>query len=141
MAQASFIDEGIDQVKEAWSNVGDEFDKLQKNLEKRRKRFEKEADKRRKRFEKEAEKRVKKFEKTPLGKRVTSLRSDAQKQIESNIESVLGMFPVASSAEIKRLERKVSTLSRKVTALEKASAPKAKTASPSAEKTEARASA
>ena len=130
MAQASFIDEGIDQVKEAWSNVGDEFDKLQKNL-----------DKRRKRFEKETEKRVKKFEKTPVGKRLSSLRDDTQKQIESNLDTIFGLFPVASSTDVKKLERKVATLTRKVNALEKASAAKPKTTSPSAEKVEAQASA
>jgi DNA anti-recombination protein RmuC len=106
--QASIIDEGIDRVQEAWSSVEDEFEKFQKNIEKRRKDFEKET-----------EKRVKKFEKTSFGKRIVSLRSDAQKQLESNVESVLGLFPIASSAEIKRLERKVTTLTRKVNALEK----------------------
>ena len=114
--RANFIDEGIDRVQGAWSSVEDEFEKLQKNLEKRRKTFEKETDK-----------RVKKFEKSTFGKRVVSFREDAQKQIESNVETVLGLFPVASSAEIKRLERKVSTLTRKVNALEKK-----KSASPSA---------
>jgi DNA anti-recombination protein RmuC len=128
--QASFIDEGIDQVKEAFSNVGDEFEKLQKNLEKRRKRFEKET-----------EKRVKKFEKSSFGKRIVSFREDTQKQIESNVESLLSLFPVASSAQIKRLERKVTTLTRKVNALEKASAAKARTALPTAVKAEAQASA
>lgn len=128
--QASFIDEGIDQVKEAWSNVGDEFEKVQKRLEKRRKRFEKET-----------EKRMKKFEKSPLGKRITSFRDDTQKQIESNVESLLDMFPVASSAEVKRLERKISTLTRKVNALEKAAKPSAKKTAPSAGSTEAQASA
>lgn len=131
MAQASFIDEGIDQVKEAWSNVGDEFDKLQKNLEKRRKRFEKET-----------EKRVKKFEKSPFGKRLVSFRDETQKQIESNVETVLGLIPIASSSEVKRLERKIATLTRKVNALEKAAASrKAKSTSPSAETAEAQASA
>jgi ferritin-like metal-binding protein YciE len=113
--RANFFDEGIDQVKEAWSSVEDEFEKLQKNL-----------DRRRKRFEKETQRQVKKFEKSTLGKRVTSLRDDTQKQIETNIETILGLFPVASRAEVKRLERKVATLSRKVTTLEKgASKPKA----------------
>jgi hypothetical protein len=103
--RATFFDEGIDRVQEAWSSVEDEFDKLQKNFEKRRKRIEKET-----------EKQVKKFEKTTFGKRVVSLRDDTQKQIESNIESLLGLFPVASSTQVKRLERKVATLTRKVNA-------------------------
>ena len=105
----------------------DEFDKLQKNFEKRRKNFEKQT-----------EKRVKKFEKTPFGKRIVSFREDAQKQIESNVESILGLFPVASRTEVKRLERKVTQLTRKLNALEKAGTAKK---SPSTEKTELRASA
>jgi archaellum component FlaC len=123
--RATIFDEGIDRVQEAWSSVEDEFGKLQKNLEKRRKRLEKEA-----------EKQVKRFEKTPFGKRVVSLRDDTQKQlestqkqIESGIESLLGLLPVASSAEVKRLERKIATLTRKVNALEKASAGKPKSTS------------
>ena len=139
MAQsASFIDEGIDQVKEAWSNVGDEFDKMQKRFEKRRKQVEKDVEKRRKAFEKDVDKRRKQFEKSTIGKRIVSLRDDTQKQIESNMESLLGLIPVASSAEVKRLERKIATLTRKVNALEKASAAKT---SPAAAKTEAQASA
>lgn len=125
--RANFIDEGIDRVQEAWSSVEDEFGKLQKNLEKRRKRFERET-----------EKRVKQFEKTPFGKRVVSLREDAQKQFESNLESFLGLIPLASRAELKRLERRVSSLTRKVNALEKAGTARK---SPPTEKTEAQASA
>ena len=70
---------------------------------------------------------------------VEAIRTDASKQIESNIESLMGLFPVASSTQVKRLERKVATLTRKVNALEKAKV--AKTAPPSAGKTEAQASA
>ena len=54
--RANFLDDGIDQVKEAWSSVEDEFGKLQKNLEKRRKRFEKET-----------QKQVRRFERTSIG--------------------------------------------------------------------------
>ncbi len=125
--RANFIDEGIDRVQEAWTSVEDEFDKLQKNFEKRRKRFEKQT-----------EKSVKKFERTPFGKRVVSFREDAQKQIESNVESFLGLFPVASRADVKRLERKITQLTRKVTALEKTGAAKK---SPSTQKIETQASA
>ena len=125
--RATFIDEGIDRVQDAWSSVEDEFEKRRKSFEKRRKNFEKET-----------EKRVKKFEKTRLGKRVVSFREDAQKQIESNVESFLALFPVASRADVKRLERKVTQLTRKVTALEKTGAARK---SPSTEKGAAQASA
>ena len=118
--RANFLDDGIDQVKEAWSSVEGEFEKLQKNLERRRKSFEKET-----------QRRVKKFERTALGKRVTSLRDDTQKQIETNVESLLALFPVASRAQVARLERKIATLTRKVNTLEKTSSkPKATPRSP-----------
>ena len=116
-ARANFIDEGLDRVQEAWTSVEGEFEKLQKNFEKRRKTLEKET-----------EKRVRKFEKTPIGKRVVSFRSEAQKQIESNVENLLGLFPIASSADVKRLERKVTQLTKKVTALEKSGARKSNSA-------------
>lgn len=109
--RANIIDDGIDRLQEAWGSLEDEFGKLQKSFQKRRKDFEKQT-----------EKQVKKFEKSPVGKRITSFREDAQKQIGSNVESVVGMLPLASQADLKRLDRKVSKLSRKLTALEKAAA-------------------
>ena len=107
--RAKFIDEGIDRFQGAWSSLEDEFGKLQKNLQKRRKDFEKQT-----------EKQVKKFEKSPVGKRIATFREDAQKQIGSNVESMVGLLQVASRGDLKRLERKVSQLGRKLTALEKA---------------------
>ncbi len=118
--QANFIDERIDRFQEAWTSLEDEFEKRRKN------------------FEKQTAKRLKEFEGTPLGKRVVTFREEAQKQIESNVESVIGLFPVASRTEVKRLERKVTRLTRKLNVLEKASAAKK---SPAATKTETQASA
>ena len=109
--RANLIDDGIDRLQEAWGSLEDEFGKLQKGFEKRRKDFEKQT-----------QQQVKKFEKSPVGKRIASLRADAQKQFGSNLESVVGLLPVASRADLKRLERKVSQLGRKLTALEKAAA-------------------
>jgi hypothetical protein len=102
--RANFFDESIDRVQS-------EFDKLQKTFEKRRKRVERET-----------EKQLKRIRKTPLVKRVETLRDDATKQFESNVENLMKILPVASNVQIKRLERKVNTLSRKVTALERTAA-------------------
>ena len=104
--RANFIDEGIDRFQEAWSSVEDEFEK------------------RRKSFSEQTAKRVKEFESTPFGKRVVTFRGEAQKQIETNLESALGLLPVASRVDVKRLERKVTRLTRKLNALEKAGAAK-----------------
>ena len=120
--RANFFDESIDRVQSAWSSVEDEFEKLQKGLEKRRKQFEKNT-----------QKQVKKLRKTDFAKRVESIREDATRQFESNVETVLGLFPVASRAEVERLERKVGQLTRKVKALEKANAKANGAAKPAAQ--------
>ncbi len=109
--RTNFFEDGIDRFQSAWTSVEDEFEKLQRNLEKRRKRFEKET-----------EKQVRWLRKTPLAKRVESIREDAARQLESNFQSFLGRLPVASQTSVKRLERRVAQLSRKLSALEKAQA-------------------
>ena len=115
--QANFFDESIDRVQS-------EFEKVQKGFEKRRKRVEKET-----------EKQIKRLRKAPVVKRVESIRDDAQKQFETNVDNFMKLLPVASNAQVKRLERKITTLSRKVTALERAKTSRsAKTAPKSAAK-------
>ena len=132
--RANFIDESIDRVQEAWSSMEGELEKLQKNFERRRKHLEKET-----------QKQVKRLEQSAFGKRVIALREDTQKQIESNLENLMSLIPIASRAEVKRLERKITTLNRKVVALEKAgekaSAPKARSIHHSGETGGAQASA
>jgi hypothetical protein len=100
--RANIFEGGIDRVQSAWTSVEDEFEKLQK------------------RVEKETEKQVKWLRKTPLAKRVESFREDATRQLEANFENFLGLLPVASQSRVKRLERRVSQLTRKLNALEKA---------------------
>ncbi len=117
--RANFIEGGIDRVQSAWTSVEGEFEKLQKNLEKRRKRFGKET-----------EKQVQWLRKTPLAKRVESIREDATRQLESNFESFIGLLPVASQSRVNRLERRVTQLSRKLSALEKSQSGTPRTKSP-----------
>ena len=109
--RANIFDDGVQRMQSAWNSVESEFENLQKAV-----------DKRRKRFEKEAQKQVKRLRKTDLAKRFESLRDDASRQIESNLESALGLFSVASSTELKRLERRVTQLTRKLNTLEKSRA-------------------
>ena len=75
MAEANFIEEGMDRIEDAF-----------RSIEKDLKRLQKRADKRRQQFERQAEKRVKQLQsdirKNPVVKRAESLRSDAQKAIE-----------------------------------------------------------
>jgi len=120
--RANFFDESIDRMQS-------EFDNIQKNFEKRMKRIEKDT-----------QKRMKRLRKTPIVKRVESIRADAQKQLDTNVENIMKLLPVASNAEVKRLERKISKLSRKVTALERAKADRTAKKAP-AKPTEVKASA
>jgi len=118
MAEANFIEEGMDRIENAF-----------KSIEKDLKRLQKRADRRRRQFERQAEKRVKQlqsdFRKNPVVKRAEDLRSDAVKAIEDQVDTVLGSLRIASQADFSKLERKVAQLNRKVRELEKASKPQA----------------
>ena len=118
------IQEGIGRIQAAYQGVGDEVEKLQKQLANRRKSLEKELAKRRKTLEKDARKRVdgllKEIRNNEWVKRAEDLREDASKQIEEGLESVLGTLQIASRNEVRRIDRKISQLHRKLKELEKA---------------------
>ena len=116
MAEANFIEEGMDRVEDAF-----------RSIEKDLKRFQKRADRRRKQFERQAEKRVKQLQsdirKNPVVKRAESLRSDAQKAIEEQVDGLLANLRIASQADVNKLGRKVAQLNKKVRELEKQGKP------------------
>ncbi|MDJ0789884.1 MAG: hypothetical protein QNK05_24060 [Myxococcota bacterium] len=104
-------------------DVSDRVENAVKTFEKDLKKLQKDADKRRKAFEKRAEREVKKLQKQidahPVVKRAKSLRSDAVKTAQGQLDSLLGTFRIASQGEVERLEKKIGTLSRKLRAVEK----------------------
>jgi len=112
MAEANFIEEGIDRIENAFRSIERDFRRLQKR-----------ADRRRRQFERQAEKRVKRIQtdirKNPVVKRAEDLRSDAVKTIEDQVDGLLANLRIASHAEVHKLERKVAQLNRKVRELEK----------------------
>jgi len=112
MAEANFIEEGMDRIEDAF-----------RSIEKDLKRLQKRADKRRKQFERQAEKRVKQlqsdFRQNSVVKRAEGLRSDAVKAIEEQVDVVLANLRIASHADVHKLERKVAQLNKKVRELEK----------------------
>ena len=114
MAEANFIEEGMDRIENAF-----------KSIEKDLKRLQKRADRRRRQFERQAEKRVKQLQSDIRTNRVVTraedLRSEAVKAIEDQVDSVLANLRIASQADFSKLERKVSQLNRKVRELEKQS--------------------
>lgn len=138
----NIFEEGVERVEEAITQIGDDFEQLQKRAEKRRKEFELNAERRIKKFRtdlrknewvkaadkrrKELEKRADRFRKNVEGsgpfKRAEELRKDAEQAIEERVDSVLETMRIASHGEITKLERKVNALQRKVRELERGAA-------------------
>jgi len=112
MAEANFIQDGIDRVESAFDNFEKEYRRLSKRAEKRRKELEKRAEQRLKKLQKD-------FRANPVVKRAENLRADAQKVAEDQVEQLLSGLRIATRAEVKRLDRKIATLNRKVRELEK----------------------
>ncbi len=137
---SNLFEDGFERSREAWSQLGEDFEELQKRAEKRRKELEKraeqqikkirtelkkntwvkEAQKRRKEFEKRAEKFRKGVEKSAPYQRAEELRADATTVIEDQVDTLLENLRIASQSEINKLERKVNGLQRKVRELENA---------------------
>jgi archaellum component FlaC len=111
--QGTFVEDGIERIQNAVESIEDEFQKLHRNVLKRRKSFGTEARKQVKRAQTE-------LRKSPVVKRAEGLRKDINKQVEGRMDSFFGLFPYATRKEVKRLERKVSQLTRKLNQLEKA---------------------
>ncbi len=116
--QESFVEESIDRVQSAMRSVEDEFEKIQRNIQDRRKSFEKQTRKQVKRLSSE-------FRKNPLVKRAEEIRTDAVNQIESSVDSLLDWLPVASRADLRKIDRKLNQLTKKLKTLEKSQASEA----------------
>lgn len=136
---SNIFEDGFERSREAWSQLGEDFEELQKRAEKRRKElgkraekqikrirtefkqttWVKEAQKRRKEFEKRADKFRKGVEKSAPYQRAEEIRADATTAIEDQVDNLLENLRIASQTEINKLERKVNGLQRKVRELEK----------------------
>jgi len=118
MAEANFIEEGIDRIENAFRSIEKDFKRLQKRADRRRRQFERQAEKRVKQLQSD-------FRNNRVVKRAEDLRGDAVKNIEDQVDTLLANLRIASHAEVYKLERKVAQLNKKVRELEKQSKPKA----------------
>ena len=118
MAEANFIEEGMDRIEDAFRSIEKDLRRLQKRADKRRKQFERQAEKRVKQLQSD-------FRNNSVVKRAESLRGDAVKAIEEQVDVVLANLRIASQADVHKLERKVAQLNKKVRELEKLSKPEA----------------
>lgn len=124
--QASVVQEGVDQIRDAVRRADRELRKIQKRVESRRRNLAKEVANRRRTIEKRAQKELERLQKQiqrqPLVKRAEALRADAQERIERGFSSLIGVLPIATRSEVERIDRKVAALGRKLKEIEKAQA-------------------
>ena len=120
-AQTSFVAESIDRVQEAIQSVGDGVERIQGQFDDRRKEFEAQTQKRVKKL---SRKLGKDLRKQPLWQRADSFRRDATKQFEQSVHSVLGALQIASSSDMKKLDRKLNAISKRLKEFEGRAKPK-----------------
>jgi len=129
--QASIVQDGIDRFRDAFGNIEDEVErvqkrfrvrrrKLEKQLESNRRDFEKRVDSQRKDFEKRTKKLRTEVRKNPTYKRLDGFVKDVSKRYEEGVESLLGTLQIASKSDVQRIDRKISQLSKKLKEMERA---------------------
>jgi hypothetical protein len=110
------------RINEAVQFIDDEFQRVQKELSARRKSLEKEFTSKRKTVEKRTRKELKRIQselkKNPIVKRADAVRKDVTKQVETRVDSLLGLMQVASRSDVQRIDRKLTTLNRRLKAIE-----------------------
>jgi hypothetical protein len=123
MAQQTLVETGVERVRSAVSLANRRIQKLQKQLDTRRRTVVKELSTRRHKLEQRTQKQVERLltqaQRLPLVKRAAVLREDASRQLEVGVETVLGAFQIASRGEVERLDRKLNQISRKLREMEK----------------------
>ncbi len=113
MAEATLVQDGIDRVESAVKSLDREFQKLQRDLGKRRRTFEKQTQKRVDRFFSDVRR-------SDVVKRAEKLRKNAQKRLDGQVETLLGSLQIASKSEIAKIDRKLNQVSKKLREIEKA---------------------
>ena len=110
------------RINEAVQFVDDEFQRVQKELSARRKSLEKEFASKRKTVEKRTRKELKRIQtelkKNPIVKRADAVRKDVTKQVETRVDSLLGLMQVASRSDVQRINKKLTTLNKRLKAIE-----------------------
>jgi hypothetical protein len=110
------------RINEAVQFIDDEFQRVQKELSARRKSLEKEFASKRQTVEKRTRKELKRIQselkKNPIVKRADAVRKDVTKQVETRVDSLLGLMQVASRSDVQRINKKLTTLTRRLKAIE-----------------------
>ena len=123
MAEHETLSEASEsRIDEAVQFFDDEFQRIQKELSARRKSLEQEFTSKRKTVEKRTRKELKRIQselkKNPIVKRADAVRKDVTKQVETRVDSILGLMQVASRSDVQRINKKLTTLNRRLKAIE-----------------------
>jgi hypothetical protein len=122
--QATVLQDGVDQIRQAVRRADRELKKIQKQVEARRRRLAKEVTTRRRTIEKRAQRELDRLQKQiqsqPLVKRAEALRADAQERLGRGVSTFLDALPIATRSDVERIDRKVSALGRRLKEIEKA---------------------
>ena len=127
--QASIVQEGIDRFRDAFGNLEDELERVQKQIRTRRRKLEKQLDANRTAIEKrlssgrkEVEKRTRRLReevrKNRAFQRLDGIRKDATRRYEEGVESFLALLQIASKGDLERIDRKISQIARKLKEME-----------------------
>ncbi len=121
--QVSLVQEGVDRLNDAFHSIDDEFQRVQKALNTRRRTMERQLKSKRKKVEKRTRSELNRIQselkKNPFVKRAKSLQKDLTKEVEASVDSVLGLIRVASKSDVERIDRKLATLNRHLKEIEK----------------------
>jgi uncharacterized protein YukE len=116
--QASIVQDSVDRVREVVSSLESDFEKVQKRAEKKFRAQRKSLEKR---TEKQVSRLRNEFNKNPYVKRAQGAVDDVSKQIEKNLDSLLGTMKVASQSDLRRVNSKLNKINKKLSELEKSS--------------------
>lgn len=134
--QTSIVDEGRERLNAARDRIDEEIQRVQQDLNGRRKRLEKQFAKNRKSFEKQTRKQVRELQrdlrKNSVVKGLEKWRGQAESQFGEAVERVLGTFRLASRDDLGRVERKLARINKRLTQIERDQASRGTSGSASA---------
>ncbi len=119
------IEENIERVSDAVSQLQRDAQKLQKRLVQRGRRAEREVTQ-------QINKIVRDLRKTPVGGRLESARKDVEKAVKGGAAQVLKALNVPNRKEVEALSRKVSALEKQVGSLRRSARREARSRVPEA---------
>jgi hypothetical protein len=118
--QATSIAERFDTAR---GRIDEEVQRVQKQIQARRKQLERQLTSSRKSIEKQTRKQVKQLRgelsRSSVVQQLERIREDAGRQLEGALETMLGVLQIASKGDVQRIDRKLSKLNKKLKEMER----------------------